>query len=66
MENWFNSLSIIELRKWIKTFENSNLNMFLENQPTEDDILKAKEILNKKKQKLKRSLNSQASIWFPN
>ena len=66
MENWFNSLSIIELRKWIKTFENSNLNMFLENQPTEDDILKAKEILNKKKQKLKRSLNSQTSIWFPN
>lgn len=66
MENWFNSLSIIELRKWIKNFENSNLNMFLENQPTEDDILKAKEILNKKKQKLKRSLNSQTSIWFPN
>jgi len=66
MENWFNSLSIIELKKWIKNFENSNLNMFLENQPTEDDILKAKEILNKKKQKLKRSLNSQTSIWFPN
>jgi len=66
MENWFNSLSIIELRKWIKNFENSSLNMFLENQPTEDDILKAKEILNKKKQKLKRSLNSQTSIWFPN
>ena len=49
MENWFNSLSIKELRTWIKNFENSNLGMFLDNQPTEKDILKAKEILNEKR-----------------
>ena len=51
MEKWFNSLSIKELRTWIKNFENSYLGMFLDNQPSEEDILKAKEIL---KSKLKK------------
>ena len=49
MENWFNSLSIKELRTWIKNFENSHLGMFLDNQPTEKEILKGKEILNEKR-----------------
>ena len=63
MENWFNSLSIIKLRKWIK--ENEDLRFFASDLQIENIDL-AKEILNKKKQKLKRSLNNQTSIWFPN
>ena len=66
METWFNTLSIKELRIWIKNFENSNLGMFLDNQPSEEDIFKAKEILKKKKNKLKRQLNNETKIWFPN
>jgi len=65
MENWFNSLSIKELRAWIKNFENSNLGMFLDNQPTEKDILKAKEILKKKNKRLKRQLNNGTQLWYP-
>ena len=48
MNNWLNSLSVKELRTWIKNFENSYLGMFLDNQPSEEDILKAKEILKSK------------------
>ena len=64
MEKWFNSLSIKELNTWIKNFENSSI--FLGNQPSNEDIAKAKEILKKKKNKLKRQLNNETKIWFPN
>ena len=66
MEKWFNSLSIKELNTWIKNFENSYLTMFLDNQPSDEDIAKAKEILKKKKNKLKRQLNNGTQLWFPN
>tara|TARA_B100001939_G_C16749024_1_gene533090 strand:+ start:423 stop:572 length:150 start_codon:yes stop_codon:yes gene_type:complete len=49
MEKWFNSLSVKELRTWIKNFENSSI--FLGNQPSDEDIAKAKEILKSKQKK---------------
>ena len=63
MEKWFNSLSIRELRTWIKNFENCSI--FLGNQPSDEDIAKAKEILKKKNKRLKRQLNNGTQLWYP-
>ena len=49
MEKWFKTLSIKELLTWIKNFDNSTLNQFLDNQPTSEDIKTAKRILKNKK-----------------
>ena len=42
MEKWFKTLSIKELSTWVKNFDNSTLNQFLDNQPTSEDIKTAK------------------------
>ena len=49
MEKWFKTLSIKELSTWVKNFDNSTLNQFLDNQPTEEDIKTAKKILKNKR-----------------
>ena len=64
MENWFKTLSIKELSTWIKNFDNSTLNQFLANQPTEDDIRVAKKILKNKRAYFKAVLNSDTHISF--
>ena len=51
MEKWFKTLSIKELSTWIKNFDNSTHNQFLDNQPSEEDIKTAK----KRKTQAKRS-----------
>ena len=42
MESWFKTLTIKELSTWIKSFDNSTLGYFLDNQPSELDIKAAK------------------------
>ena len=45
MEKWFKTLSIKELSTWIKNFDNSTLNQFLDNHPSEEDLKMDKKIL---------------------
>ena len=48
MEQFFKSLSIKELSKWIKNFNSNNLlNQFIDNAPSEEDIKLAKKIIKK-------------------
>ena len=56
MEKWFKTLSIKELSTWIKNFDNSTLNQFLDNQPSEEDLKMAKKILKNKRAYLKRQI----------
>jgi hypothetical protein len=45
MEQFFKSLSIKELSKWIKNFDSNDLlNQFIDNAPSEEDIELAKKI----------------------
>jgi hypothetical protein len=69
MEKWFKTLSIKELSTWIKNFDNSTpinegLNMFLDNQPSNEDIMEAKKILKNKKAYLKRQIMEDTHISF--
>jgi len=64
MDKWFKSLSIKELSTWIKNFDNSTLNQFLDNQPTDEDIKTAKKILKNKKAYFKAVLNNDTHISF--
>lgn len=48
MEEWFKTLTIKELSTWVKNFDNSTLNQFLDNQPNEKDLKTAKRILKNK------------------
>jgi hypothetical protein len=53
MEQFFKSLSIKELSKWIKNFDSNDLlNQFIDNAPSEEDIELAKKILKNKKKYL--------------
>ena len=61
MEQFFKSLSIKELSKWIKNFNSNNLlNQFIDNAPSEEDIKLAK---NKKKY-LFAQINKDSYISF--
>ena len=64
MEKWFKTLSIKELSTWINNFDNSTLNKFLDNQPTEEDIKTAKKILKNKRAYLKRQIMEDTHISF--
>ncbi len=64
MEKWFKTLSIKDLSTWIKNFDNSTLNQFLDNQPTEEDIKTAKKILKNKRAYLKRQIMEDTHISF--
>ena len=64
MEKWFKTLSIKELSTWIKNVDNSTLNMFLDNQPSNEDIMVAKKILKNKKAYLKRQIMEDTHISF--
>ena len=64
MEKWFKTLSIKELSTWIKNFDNSMLNQFLANQPSDDDIKAAKKILKNKRAYFKAQLNKDSYISF--
>ena len=64
MEKWFKTLSIKELSTWVKNFDNSTLNQFLDNQPTSEDIKTAKRILKNKKSYLKRQIMEDTHISF--
>ena len=64
MEKWFKTLSIRELSTWVKNFDNSTLNQFLDNQPTEEDIKTAKKILKNKRAYLKRQIMEDTHISF--
>lgn len=64
MEKWFKTLTIKELSTWIKNFDNSTLNQFLNNQPTDDDIKTAKKILKNKKAYFRSELNKDTYISF--
>jgi len=52
MEKWFRSLTVKQLSTWLKNFEHSTLGMFLNNQPTDEEINLAKIILKEKRRKL--------------
>ena len=52
MEKWFKSLTVKQLSTWLSNFEHSNLSLFLNNQPTDNDINLAKIILKEKRKKL--------------
>ena len=64
MESWFKTLTIKELSTWIKNFDNSTLNQFLANQPSENDIKAAKKILKNKRAYFKAQLNKDTHISF--
>ena len=64
MESWFKTLTIKELSTWIKNFDNSTLNQFLANQPSNDDIKAAKKILKNKRAYFKAQLNKDTHISF--
>ena len=64
MEKWFKTLSIKELSTWIKNFDNSTLNQFLDNQPSEEDLKMAKKILKNKRAYLKRQIMQDKHISF--
>ena len=64
MEKWFKTLSIKELSTWVKNFDNSSLNQFLDNQPTDEDINTAKKILKNKRSYLKAQINKDTYISF--
>tara|TARA_Y100000592_G_scaffold37129_1_gene58767 strand:+ start:259 stop:453 length:195 start_codon:yes stop_codon:yes gene_type:complete len=64
MEKWFKTLTIKELSTWIKNFDNSSLNQFLNNQPTDEDIITAKKILKNKRAYFKAQLNKDSYISF--
>ena len=64
MEKWFKTLSIKELSTWIKNFDNSTLNQFLDNQPTSEDIKTAKRILKNKQAYFKQQLMKDTHISF--
>mgnify|MGYP003132812779 CR=1 FL=1 len=63
MENWLNSLSIKELRTWIKN--NDALRFFASDLQIKNIDL-AKDILKKKNKRLKRQLNNGTQLWYPN
>ena len=49
MRNWFKSLSIKELKTWIENFSNHKLlRSFLDNQPSDQDLEEAKQVLQDK------------------
>ena len=52
------------MEKWFKNFDNSTLNKFLDNQPTEEDIKTAKKILKNKRAYLKRQIMEDTHISF--
>ena len=64
MEKGFKTLSIKELSTWVKNFDNSTLNQFLDNQPTSEDIKTAKRILKNKKAYFKQQLMKDTHISF--
>jgi len=64
MEKWFKTLKIKELSTWVKNFDNSTLNQFLDNQPTDEDIKTAKKILKNKRAYLKRQIMEDTHISF--
>ena len=64
MEKWFKTLSIKELSTWVKNFDNSTLNQFLDNQPSEEDLKMAKKILKNKRAYLKRQIMQDTHISF--
>ena len=64
MESWFKTLTIKELSTWIKSYDNSTLGYFLDNQPSELDIKAAKKILKNKRAYLKSELNKDTHISF--
>ena len=64
MEKWFKTLSIKELSTWVKNFDNSTLNQFLDNHPTSEDIKTAKRILKNKKAYFKQQLMKDTHISF--
>ncbi len=64
MEKWFKTLSIKDLSTWIKNFDNSTLNQLLDNQPSEEDLKKAKKILKNKRAYLKRQIMEDTHISF--
>ena len=64
MEKWFKTLKIKELSTWVKNFDNSTLNQFLDNQPTNEDIKTAKKILKNKRAYLKRQIMEDTHISF--
>ena len=49
---------------WIKNFDGSILNQFLDNQPTEEDIKTAKRILKNKRSYLKKQIMADTHISF--
>jgi hypothetical protein len=49
MRNWFKSLSIEELKTWIENFSSHKLlRSFLDNQPSDQDLEEAKQVLQDK------------------
>lgn len=64
MEKWFKTLTIKELSTWIKNFDNFSLNQFLNNGPTDEDIITAKKILKNKRAYLKRQIMEDTHISF--
>jgi len=52
------------LSTWVKNFDNSTLNQFLDNQPTSEDIKTAKRILKNKKAYFKQQLMKDTHISF--
>jgi hypothetical protein len=65
MEQFFKSLSIKELSKWIKNFDSNDLlNQFIDNAPSKEDIELAKKILKNKKKYLLAQINKDSYISF--
>ena len=65
MEQFFKSLSIKELSKWLKNFDSNDLlNQFIDNAPSEQDIELAKKILKNKKKYLLAQINKDSYISF--
>ena len=65
MEQFFKSLSIKELSKWIKNFNSNDLlNQFIDNAPSKEDIELAKKILKNKKKYLLAQINKDSYISF--
>jgi hypothetical protein len=64
MEKWFKTLTIKELSTWIKNFDNSTLHHFLNNVPSDEDIITAKKILKNKRAYFKAQLNKDTYISF--
>jgi hypothetical protein len=65
MEQFFKSLSIKELSKWLKNFDSNDLlNQFIDNAPSKEDIELAKKILKNKKKYLLAQINKDSYISF--